>query len=421
MIRTNIRNQSKHASHARFLCSVSCLLCAGFFSAGPFSLIATTVAKDLESVTVRQFNGSSAKGTVSSLDENGELVGDDFPTGVRLSEVLSIESDKAVSIDPNLSVILHLVDGGKIRIKNPQIADEKVIFRSGSGISEIPLQALRAIVWSGSATVERQVANPAIDKDGVIVGGANGEQGVAGIMESLNLDKLHLSYEGKSETIDVGKLKALVMADLGLKRLGGSIATISLIDGSTVVGVISNIANRKVSVSQSGNTTIEFPTNKIASLVVESDRLQYLSDLEPTDVQQRTQFALQREWKRDRSVETNPLRIRFGKSDRISQFHKGLGTQAFTELSFTNAKNFDRFNATVGIDAETQGRGDCRMVLRGDGIELWSKRVRGDGDPEDVDVEIAGMKVISLVVYPGEDFDLADHADWANARFVRTK
>ena len=379
------------------------------------------MATDLESVTVKQFNGSSAKGTIQSLDENGNLIGPDLPHGIPLSEVLSIESEKVVKLDSSLNVILHLIDGGKIRIKNPQISDEKIVFRSASGLSEIPLQALRAIVWSNSDSVERQLANPAIDKDSVVVAGVNGEQGVAGIMESLNLDKLHLFFEGESRTINVGKIKALVMADLGLKRIDDSVATINLIDGSTVSGVISSIADHKVSVSLSGNISIELSTSKIASLSVESDRLQYLSDLEPSEVQQRTQFTLQREWKKDRSIENNPLSIRFGKTDKIATFNRGLGTQAFTELSFANAKNFDRFNATVGIDAETQGRGDCQMVLRGDGIELWSKRVRGDGDPEELDIDITGMKVISLVVYPGEDFDLADHADWANARFVRTK
>ena len=103
------------------------------------------------------------------------------------------------------------------------------------------------------------------------------------------------------------------------------------------------------------------------------------------------------------------------------EFKKGLGTQAFSLLVFKNSRGFDRFNAVVGIDAETQGRGDCQMVVLGDGIELWSRRVRGSDDPQEIDVDIEGINQISLVVYPGEYFDLGDHANWGNARFVKTK
>jgi len=95
--------------------------------------------------------------------------------------------------------------------------------------------------------------------------------------------------------------------------------------------------------------------------------------------------------------------------------------QSFSQLSFSNSNEFDRFKSFVGIDAETQGRGDCQMVVRGDGIELWSKRIKAAEEPQQVDVDISGIKEISLIVYPGEDFDLGDHADWGEARFLKTK
>ena len=103
------------------------------------------------------------------------------------------------------------------------------------------------------------------------------------------------------------------------------------------------------------------------------------------------------------------------------ELRKGIGTQSFSRLSFANTNEFDRFRAVVGIDAETGGRGDCQMVVQGDGIELWSKRVKAAEDPIQVDLDIAGIKEIALIVNPGEDFDLGDHADWGDARFLKTK
>jgi len=211
------------------------------------------------------------------------------------------------------------------------------------------------------------------------------------------------------------------MADLGLPAPSGLAATLNLTDGSTIVGVIAELNAGKLTLQLSGSNSLEIDTNYLASINIQSDRLLFLSDIEPVDVQQKTEFALQLEWQKDRSVENRPLTFRSDKNGSITAFNKGLGTQAFTELVFENRDDFDHFRATVGIDAETRGRGDCQVVVRGDGIELWSGRIRGSDEPVELDLDISNMKKIALVVYPGNDFDLADHCNWANARFVRTK
>ena len=94
--------------------------------------------------------------------------------------------------------------------------------------------------------------------------------------------------------------------------------------------------------------------------------------------------------------------------------------QSWSRIEFANEKQFTRFQATVGIDAETRGRGDCNLEIVSDGITPWSKRISALEDPVEVDIDISGMEAIALVVDPGEEFDLGDHVDWANARFVKT-
>ena len=116
-----------------------------------------------------------------------------------------------------------------------------------------------------------------------------------------------------------------------------------------------------------------------------------------------------------------PLEIRLKDSEEVRSFKKGLGMQASSRLVFANDAGFDRFSAIAGIAAETNGRGDCQMIVRGDGIELWSERVTGEGGPLEIDVDIEGLKEIVLVVSPGAEFDLGDHANWGEARFIKTK
>ena len=95
--------------------------------------------------------------------------------------------------------------------------------------------------------------------------------------------------------------------------------------------------------------------------------------------------------------------------------------QSWSRIEFANDKGYTRLQATVGIDAETRGRGDCVVEVVSDGITIWSKRITAKADPVEVDVDVSGMDAIVLVVDPGEEFDLGDHVDWANARFVKTE
>jgi hypothetical protein len=138
-------------------------------------------------------------------------------------------------------------------------------------------------------------------------------------------------------------------------------------------------------------------------------------------VQQRAMFTTERPWRQDRSVEGNSLTIYDPQQQQTLSFNKGIGTHSWSSLVFANERSFDRFIATVGIDSETKGRGDCRMIVRGDGIELWSARVTGRSGPQVVDVSVQGIDEIELEVAPGEEFDLADHANWCDARFIKSK
>ena len=269
--------------------------------------------------------------------------------------------------------------------------------------------------------VQDTVRQPSRENDTVIVGTADGDRGVEGILESIDSEFIHINYKGESKRIGLAKVRAVVTADLGLSKPSGSIATVNLVDDSKLVGIISEVTNEKFKLLVSGRAVAELKTSDIASFSIASDRLLYLSDVDPIEVQEKSVFAIQRPWKRDRSVEDNPLRIRVGDSDETVKFTKGLGTQSSSRLVFANSNDFDRFSAVAGIDAETNGRGDCRMVVRGDGIELWSKRIRAVEGPQPINVDISGMKVIELLVYAGEEFDLGDHANWGDAKFLKTR
>jgi hypothetical protein len=117
----------------------------------------------------------------------------------------------------------------------------------------------------------------------------------------------------------------------------------------------------------------------------------------------------------------NSLSLRKSQRRDAIVFAKGLGMHSFARADYANEGGYDRFMATVGIDSETQGYGDCQMIVQGDDAELWTGRVRAGDDPLEIDIDISRVRRISLIVEPGAQLDMADHADWCNARLVKTK
>lgn len=381
--------------------------------------MATVSAQQIGPATIELVDGSTLDGSVDSISQTGKVSGEGLPDEMNFQEVLAIRTNRKSQSSASMGVSLIPVSGGQVVVAAPQISEETVTFRSDVGIDTMPLQSVRAIVWKNSPSVAGSIKEPSTENDKVIVGTSDGERMVEGILEAIDATHVQINYKGKSRKIGIDKVNAVVTADLDLNGPGGATATVGFVDGSEVKGTISEFKDGQLKMVLAGDATVSMNSEMIMTIAVASDRILYLSDDDPVDVQEKALFAIQRPWKRDRSVEGNLIRL--GPGPEPMAFKKGLGTQAFCRLEFSNSREFDRFNAMVGIDFETTGRGDCQVVVRGDGVELWSRRVRASDQPHELDIDISGYKRIALVVYPGEEFDLGDHIGWGNARFLKTK
>lgn len=114
--------------------------------------------------------------------------------------------------------------------------------------------------------------------------------------------------------------------------------------------------------------------------------------------------------KKDKSIDGNGITI-----GGVS-YDKGLGLHAQAETLYYLGGNYSKFTAAVGIDSEVGNRGSVEFQVFGDGTMLYeSGVVRGGEAAKAADVDIAGVKMLKLVVTNGGDDINYDHADWANA------
>ncbi len=115
-----------------------------------------------------------------------------------------------------------------------------------------------------------------------------------------------------------------------------------------------------------------------------------------------------------------------GKTLRIAgqDYPHGFGTCAPSVLHVALEGGSARFTAKVGIDDKGQPKpknGSAEFVIEGDGKVLWcSPLMRGGMAAQPVDLDVAGIKMLTLRVNDGFDDTKNDDADWAEATFKVT-
>ena len=92
-----------------------------------------------------------------------------------------------------------------------------------------------------------------------------------------------------------------------------------------------------------------------------------------------------------------------------------------SSLTFAPERKYDVLAAVIGIDTQAGDKGDCVFTVLGDGQSIFTKRMKGNDSPQDVNLDISGYEQVTLLVEPGEGLDLADHANWCDVRFIRKK
>ena len=372
----------------------------------------------LNNVRIKLLNGSSIRATIEAIDDTGNIRGSEMLSGIPLDKILSVDTGREQQKVSNKSPLVFLARGGTVYFKNVQLDGEQLLLTDSKTERSIALEITEGIVWKFSETVSRAFAERSSEQDIVIVRTNNGESQVPGLLEGIDNQYVSLNYKGKTRKISRSKVMAIAMAQIETQIPTGLLATVDMTDSSRIIGNLQRIQDGKLALLIAEKQPFEISVSDLSKLTLQSDRLIYVSDLQPVSEEQQTQFSAPRPWQRDRSLLGNPLKLRYSSGSKIHEFEKGIGTRSYTSIAFAN-DGFDQFSATVGIDSETNGQGDCEMVVSGDGIRLWQERVRADEDPKQVKVDISGIKQVTLTVMPGEQFDLADHANWADAKFTR--
>ncbi len=166
-----------------------------------------------------------------------------------------------------------------------------------------------------------------------------------------------------------------------------------------------------LTVTTPSGAKIEYASNLVTRLDYSTDKLAYLSQLEPARVDQPDNPFDQ--YRRDRNLDNQPLRL------GGDVYGLGLALHAHTELEYDLKGDYREFKAVAGIDESVGGiDGPVVLKIEGDGKELYTKTFtrKGDKNPTPIALNIKDVSRLRIVVTSGDGFDLGRHLDLANAR-----
>ena len=367
-------------------------------------------------------DGTAASDTVTGIDAEGLVHRQPGRGAVNLQGLRRIERPIKPDAPKPAACDVHLVAGGVLRAEGISFDAERfTVHWAYGGKLALPLSAVRALRM-GKLPDAKTDATPApfaaslggqpkrdelfaiIDKKIHVVRGG---------LQQITSKEVLFHWNDAERKVAREKVYGLVLAHHGPKpdRMGQCL--IRLKDGSSLWAPVTKLEGGKLHVRLGGEIDLSLPWDAVCRLDVRSTRMAFLSDLDPVEVVEEALVTYAGPWRRDRNVVGGPLTL--GKT----VYEKGLGVHARCRLTYDLDGRYDVFAAVIGLDATASGRGDCVFVVEADGKELMRKRMRGDDRSVPVRLKLAKAQRLTLLVDWGEDLDLADRANWCDARVLK--
>lgn len=410
------------------------------------ALALLTTSDTSAEVTVTQLDGSTTTGTLESWDHGSCVFS--TPTGreeIPESQLLSIQWSPDPRSRGAVQPTLDLVDGTVLPIVDYRTSNgaAQLILHNASPRNEraitVPLDRVRA-AWllpmdDNLAEQWKEVRELHLPSDVLVVVKQDGNSldYLEGVVGEITDAEVEFTLDGRTVRVQRSKVAGVVYFR-GERTAESSPSCVLLgANGLRAAATQVRLADDRVSLVTAGKIKLTWPVADLHTADFSAGKVASLSDLEPVserwtpwvglppDTTLAAEFGRPR---RDESSYGGPLAVRTSDDTsapaaELQTFSKGLALRSRTELVYRLPRGYSRFLTVAGMEPATSRSGDVRLVIEGDGRELWNSRVTGNQAPLAVDLEIAGVKRLTILVDYGDNLDTGDWLNLCNARIVK--
>lgn len=324
-------------------------------------------------------------------------------------------------------VWVDLVDGSTVLGDSFSTAGDRARVLSLEGLPiELPLRAVLAVRLQASTPETAQqwskLRDTPTDRDLLVVRRAAALDFHRGVIREVTDDAVQFELEGEVLPVKRNKVHGMIFYRARSVDLPDPLCRITIADGSVWLARAISLDGGELLWTSLSGAEIRQPLAMVARLDFSQGKIVYLSDLKPESVEWMPYFGPQKELESltrffaprgDRSLLAGPLQLD-GKT-----YRKGLALHSRTTIVYRLPDRFGHLLAVAGIDDRVRPRGNVRLVIRGDDAVLFETTIDGTQPPQPLEVDLDGVRRLTILVDYGEDMDIADHLDLCDLRVVK--
>lgn len=394
------------------------VLCGAF--GAPHALIA---ADDPRMAVITDVDFRTQRGVIKTLSEDKLNWEGDGGKGLALNDVIRVEWPNRLVASPASMPQVLLANGDTFVLQLASIDEEHLTGTWGRFPTwpalKLPLEHVRGAVLSlprgeGLQTqAVRRIWEHRAAHDAIVL---NLDDSVTGELLGLRDQQFEMKTQVGDVTIDRSSVRLLLFnpelinADEG----SGPGALVGLVDGSRFFVQDYSLGKEQFRGTTAAGVDLSFPATALASLRVLGRRVSYLSDLTAAEYTFHPYTGLEWPLEKDHSVLGGALRV------RGTTFAKGLGMHGASDVRYDLDGRFQKFQATIGIDDETSGKGSVVFEVLVDGKPAFTSRVlTGRSAAQLIEpIDVREAKMLTLRVNYATQGDIQDHADWCDALLI---
>jgi hypothetical protein len=192
-----------------------------------------------------------------------------------------------------------------------------------------------------------------------------------------------------------------------------------LLDTLGDVVMVSSVTSREggLSVTTPAGAKLDFRNEQIAQLDYSKGRLDYLSALEPSKVEARSNLDEgdgPDQWHvyKDSNLNKTPLTL------GGVAYPRGLALKPYVELTYDLKGEYRELSVVIGIDDNVSAAGGTTVIFERDGKELARETISSDDKVrhKTVTLNITDVQKLKIIVKSNDDFDTSRHLDLADAK-----
>lgn len=356
----------------------------------------------LYSAELTTLKGKKVSGELVSADANSVVIKTaegNVPTPV--PEILTIDLESKAEVKyPEKYIDVELVDGTLFHCKQFKLSGKSIELVALPDFKlTLPLRKVAYILTDAQdAKLQKEWQNILSERgrgDRYFVRREDRLDGLEGVFGEADAEGRSIPFEttsGAKRNIPIAQLTALLFNN----RLEGNIAktVCRVVDAykNTAVAQKVTLSGGKVSILTVGGAAIDYPSlAPLVKLDYSKDKIVYLSDLKPMR-QESSADELNVVVAKDVSLDNLPIQL------QGTVYPKGLVLHSGVDITYDLGGDYKEFQTVIGVDPALQTASHVKLVVQGDGRELFSTEVKHKDDPKPLNLDVKKIRQLRIIV-----------------------